>query len=1197
MLVMAIEAIKQLAGPDQQIAGYELRDVNLHTALTIPTTATGVEVQFFIHQAQNSSSKEVSWSDFRLCAYVGEQWTEICHGSLRIDYGTTFSEVGGKKEEHERLRYCQQNHAAIRKRCTQEVDSNKLYHFLRTCGFDFGPAFQSIRNASCTGTEVTANVKLFQWDPASVTNPRQRHVVHPCTLDGLLQLPMAAYTRGGTRKTATLVPSLIRKMWISNSGLDWPGCDSISATSQIVAEDTRGVEVQISALNHAGFELCAQLEGVRLTFVAESPLLEEATPERHTIWNLDWKPDIELLNYEQSQVFCAAHSGQLDKNLEPIDFYRNLSFLLYAFLARMVKNLACENVLRMPSHLEQYMSWAHGQLQKYHDGELLHQEPSWETLAFNNAHFDTLCEVVEHANVQGKVYVTVGRNLVEILRSEVNVLELLFHSDLMENLYQELSDINNSFKLLDQFLCAYAHKYPDLRYLEVGAGTGGSTTNIINTLLDHKDPLSATAAYSEYWFTDISEAFFERAKEKFQDYPNMIYKRLDIEQPPDIQGFGPTLYNVIFAANVVHATKELAITLKHLHRLLTPGGKLILYEITNPEILRNGFTMGLLPGWWLSTEEFRQNGPCLSEKSWNSVLKQNGFSGVDVTFRDYESDGCHELSILITTKLDEAAAFPCPLNATIVSELSSVRQREFTSGLAKHLQASGAPQTHILSLSDIACIERQPGSLVVFTEELCRPLLRSLDEVCFCHLQQALMRSDNVIWLTRTVGDGLASPDLAMVDGLARVIRTENDALKFVTIGLDSQVEISSAQIEGIANIAKKTLRASASEYESAFEERNGVFHICRLRNAQETSKSLHARSLPKLSQGLAWAQSPALKMIIGSPGLLDTLHFVEDLSYMEPLAADEVEIEVRAIGLNFKDCLIALGRVAGQTLGNECAGIVTRVGTESALTLDPGDRVCMSTVEAFKTYARSKKECVCKLPPEVSFTEAAALPTQFVTAWTCIYEIGRLEKGESILIHAGAGGTGQAGIQIAQYIGAEVFVTVGSDTKKQLLIKEYGLPEDHIFYSRDTTFALGIQRMTNARGVDVVLNSLAGDSLLASWECLAPYGRFVEIGKKDILANSSLPMLQFNRGVTFAAFDGSIWMTERPRQAEKGIKTIIDKYSKGVFHTARPLHTYNISDVAKAFRLLADGKSSGKAVLEITTDAIIPVSSLHQQI
>jgi NADPH:quinone reductase-like Zn-dependent oxidoreductase len=173
-----------------------------------------------------------------------------------------------------------------------------------------------------------------------------------------------------------------------------------------------------------------------------------------------------------------------------------------------------------------------------------------------------------------------------------------------------------------------------------------------------------------------------------------------------------------------------------------------------------------------------------------------------------------------------------------------------------------------------------------------------------------------------------------------------------------------------------------------------------------------------------------------------------------------------------------------------------------------------------FSTYARCPTTSVAQIPDTMSFEVAATIPVVFCTAYYSLFDLGQLQPGERVLIHAGAGGVGQAAIMVAQMIGADIFVTVGSLDKKRFLMTQYGISEDRIFYSRDTSFARGIRRATGGVGVDVVINSLAGDLLRETWECLAPFGRFIEIGKADITKNTRLDMLPFENNVTFASVD-----------------------------------------------------------------------------
>ncbi|EOD51963.1 putative polyketide synthase protein [Neofusicoccum parvum UCRNP2] len=271
------------------------------------------------------------------------------------------------------------------------------------------------------------------------------------------------------------------------------------------------------------------------------------------------------------------------------------------------------------------------------------------------------------------------------------------------------------------------------------------------------------------------------------------------------------------------------------------------------------------------------------------------------------------------------------------------------------------------------------------------------------------------------------------------------------------------------------------------------------------------------------------ITLTIESPGLLDTLYFAEDPNSDATLDDDEVEIQVRATSLNFKDVMIALGQVPGDGFGFDGAGVVTQVGSSNTSDLRPGDRVVFFAPSGgFGTYLRCAASQVHAMPPSMDFAAAAALPVVFSTALYALDYVARLRAGETVLIHAGAGGVGQAAIQLARLRrAAKIFVTVGSAEKKQLVAQQYGIPEDCCFASRDASFAQDVKDATGGRGVDVVLNSLAGDLLLQTWDCVAPFGRFVEIGKRDIISNGTLPLGPFARNISFAAVDLTVVMQE----------------------------------------------------------------------
>ena len=291
---------------------------------------------------------------------------------------------------------------------------------------------------------------------------------------------------------------------------------------------------------------------------------------------------------------------------------------------------------------------------------------------------------------------------------------------------------------------------------------------------------------------------------------------------------------------------------------------------------------------------------------------------------------------------------------------------------------------------------------------------------------------------------------------------------------------------------------------------------------------------------------------------------------------------------------MVGLAQVPYQDLGTECSGVVRLVG-KNVIHLSPGDRVCGLSAGAFGSRTRTPSLLVSKIPEEISFPTAASIPVTFCTALYSLRTIARLQKGESVLIHAAAGGVGQAAIMLSQLWGAEVFVTLGSTEKKNFVKNTYGIPESHMFSSRDTTFESGILRATDNRGVDVVLNSIAGEGLKASWRCIAPLGRFVEIGKADLVQNSYLEMKRFLSSVTFAGVDLTVVAMNKPEVFSGLLSEILELYRSGAIRAVSPITSFGMSEIQDAMRLMQGGKHMGKIVIQSHGDEIVQVITQTQ--
>ena len=346
-------------------------------------------------------------------------------------------------------------------------------------------------------------------------------------------------------------------------------------------------------------------------------------------------------------------------------------------------------------------------------------------------------------------------------------------------------------------------------------------------------------------------------------------------------------------------------------------------------------------------------------------------------------------------------------------------------------------------------------------------------------LQGLIRKASGIIWATQLGYKDSGSPDMNMITLFARTVRSES-ALKFVTVDLDLHPSDPTGTAKVIAEVYRRSFVDGSVEME--YMKRKGNLSV------PWFTPDLPLSDFVRCNMGLIPLRTHSqrlfqpgrhLRISIAQPGALGTLHFVEADSLYCPLGAEDIEIEVKAISLNFKDVVITMGQLPGGLLGQECSGIVTAVGSLTTQ-VKVGDRVCAFTSGCLTSMVRCKATSEVRVPDNMSFEVAATILIVYSTAYFSLLGIGRLTRGEKVLIHAAAGGVGQAAVGLAQMVGVEVFATVGSASKKTFLMEKFGLQENHIFYSRAISFKAGIMRMTRNKGVDVVLNSSAGNALHA---------------------------------------------------------------------------------------------------------------------
>jgi len=543
----------------------------------------------------------------------------------------------------------------------------------------------------------------------------------------------------------------------------------------------------------------------------------------------------------------------------------------------------------------------------------------------------------------------------------------------------------------------------------------------------------------------------------------------------------------------------------------------------------------LMPGTWLLFAD--RSG--VAKKLALSLKEKGGYPLLVYYDKDFRSNGTRSFNI-------------------ISSSLEDMRQL-----LAEATAANGktlAGIVHLWSLDAPDATELNSHLLLQVEASGCHSILHLVQSL-------ALVKSTPQLWLVTRGAQAVNAEELISVAqspvlGIGRTIMTE-----FPKISC-RLVDVSSGDAKKTAQILLQEIKSDDSETEVAWR---GTSRFA-LRFAR-TSLELHPPIAPL-------SQKPGYRLEIPESGVMDELALFETPRRKPGLY--EVEIEICAAALNFRDVMKALGIYPMDSdrdllLGDECSGRIVAVG-KKVKNIKINDEVIATGAGCFASYLTVPIEYVVRKPAGITFEEAATIPVAFMTAWYALHYLGKIKRNEKILIHAATGGVGLAAIHIAKLAGAEIFATAGNADKRKFLRK---LGIRHIMDSRSTAFADEVRRLTKGSGVDLVLNSLAGDAIAKGLSVLAPGGRFLEIGKRDVYANTTIGMRPFHNNLAMFVIDMGQVMVKQPDTVQSLLQTIIKLFRTGKLQPL-PHKTLTISQAVNAFRLMAEAKHIGKIVLSM---------------
>ncbi|KAI0533002.1 putative polyketide synthase [Xylaria digitata] len=529
----------------------------------------------------------------------------------------------------------------------------------------------------------------------------------------------------------------------------------------------------------------------------------------------------------------------------------------------------------------------------------------------------------------------------------------------------------------------------------------------------------------------------------------------------------------------------------------------------------------------------------------------------------------------------------------------------FASSLETYLQQkAGASTTRIVNLSELDETKMSDKIVCVSLLEMEAEFLATIRPEDMDRLRSVTDVVTSLVWLIGANMLSAPKPDLTLSSGLSRALMLEQPSLLFTVADIGAADLTNPDVVQSTCeNVLKAFVAGHHATTDTEFVQLGPLLHISRFYPDLEINSLFRQRLTREdepMKTGLLGEIGPA-RLSIGQVGMTDTMHFQQISEAGEGTREKQpppgfVDVNLKAISLNAKDIYTMSGRVETKaaTTALDFAGVVSAVGPD-VTHLKPGDRVAGLAPNYFGTTERVPVAAVHKMLPDESFTVLPTLLTVYSTALFALRDRARLRAGESVLIHAGAGAFGLAAIAMARHMGLTIYTTVGSPSKRQYLVSEMGVPDAHIFNSRDASFVDGIQAVTKGCGVDVVINSLVGDLMHASWSCIAPFGRFVEIGKRELVDAGRLDMHVFLKNATFTAFDLSeFFYAEDPyyQNIFYGlIAEVMVLYREGKIKPP-PIAIFNIADITQAYRYFNNKDRIGKVVVSMENPlSCVPVA------
>ena len=1105
------------------------------------------------------------------------------------------------------------NHLPLQQTCplfpTRQPDFNGASHevLTRAVGLAYGPAFQCIDYGWVEKDSALAVFKI----PASIEAELEQMHLHPALLDCTFQLIIQLLKEEvNLDKGVTFVPTKMGRVAFRDS---W--AKPAFARATLLRRTAHSLTAEFTVFDLDGVAIAvvkeARFRSIRLSKTTADYLRfldYHGTPRPHPI--PDTAPIIAFKSVQAAlveQARRAALEGSHRRYTEEVDPL--LDSLCNQFTREALQQLSADGVrisardiLACKTNNPEIEPFLDHLLSLARDDQFLNPSPDgWDILPDPNEQASAqdiwnslIAEYPDYFRIVHSVG-RIGMHLKSILKGNLTLSQVCPQESSLAALTEQVFGSRGKQKVgqaLRDLIARGLNQLPEGRRLGI-VEISASSPSFAQVACEAMD-----SNCCDYIFASTSSTLLEDAAQLKERFP-CIDTRLvnNVSKQPDVY----SVFQIVIVSLDFDTLEEAIEALRHARSCLAPGGSLIVIGQHSSRWI--DFVFGAQRRHW----SLSKNGTWLSNQRpaqfWQQQLQHLHFSNTNILeLAPNTLSGPY----LLLSQLAEGALPTAPPRISMPRSWVLLADQEgfsaqLSDSLTKKLQSRGdlviqacpGDTAHISSLllETTASCGHLDGLVYLgglFPQPAKAEIEAVLDQqvercAAAASIIQALeaTQTNTTCWLITTSAVSDLLPHRAAVKNRKTTGVPADAALWGFGRTLINEASIYTVRLVDLES--PMTIETVAIALEKEFEQPDNEQEIMLTAQGERYAPRLGLEPRLHGSENAAQEiEAPTLSLGFQFPGRLRNLRW--EAHPRRALEAEEIEVEVHATGVNFRDIMYTLGLLpeeaiengfAGPTLGLEFSGIVRNVGN-TASPFAPGDKVVGFGPSSFGNRVITQANAISHLPPGISFEAAVTIPCTFFTVYYALHHLARLQPNEKVLIHGAAGGVGLAAIQLAKWLGAEIYVTAGSDEKRDFLRL---LGVDHIFDSRSLSFADQIMARTEGKGVDVVLNSLAGEAINRNLRVLKPFGRFLELGKRDFYENTKIGLRPFRNNISYFGIDTDQLMQSCPDLTRSLFAEVMALFTKGVLHPL-PYHVFEAENIVDAFRYMQQARQIGKIVI-----------------